>query len=73
MKTIRFKPEFETKLKKLRIKTLFVKRLREDGPLNKRRVSSLNGMISFCSFIMGSFIWNDTKEGYKFWDKIANS
>lgn len=74
-KTVVFKPEFETKLKKLRIKTKFVKNLhtiKDYGmPYNiyygKKQFE--NAEI-WSDFICYAFSWDKTPEGEDFWYNI---
>jgi len=70
-KTIIFKSEFENKLKKLKIKTKFIKNLR-----NYKRtyltLERLNAIHNWEDFISLSFKWSSTPEGFEYWDNIAN-
>ena len=78
-KTIVFKPEFETKLKQLKVKTKFVNNLRKARKLEYTNnsmeaiVELLNGCTDFRSFIINAFFWKITPEGEDFWDNIANA
>ena len=73
MKTYRFKPEFEEKLKRLRVKKKFLTNLKnryEDnlGPI----LELLNNRIDWYNFIIAAFVWENTPEHHDFWSKIAN-
>jgi hypothetical protein len=70
-KTIIFKPEFEKKLKKLKIKTKFIKRWLADDP--PTRFESLQSSKNWRDFILTAFIWKETIEGEKYWNKISQS
>lgn len=76
-KTIIFKPEFEQKLKELKVKTKFINNLRYyckawEVPLDKK-IAEMNNVNTFKDFVGMAYIWTNTPEGYEFWDKIANS
>lgn len=73
-KTIVFKPEFETKLKQLKVKTKFVNNLRKYTNNSMEDVVAwLNCSKSFSLFICNAFLWRSTPEGADFWNNIANS
>lgn len=73
-KTITFKPEFEKKLKELKIKTKFVK----NWIANKWNISSDPEYARHCAlnavewkeFIIWAFNWDLTPEGHNYWDEI---
>jgi hypothetical protein len=73
-KTITFKPEFEKKLKKLKIKTKFVKNWKankwatSNPTANRELALQVN---SWEEFIMYAFGWNMTSEGYDYWYNIS--
>jgi len=75
-KTIVFKSKFEKKLKKLRIKTIFVENFkkRENWRLlpdnNKEAVEELNNCRTFAGFFQSAFSWRKTPQAYKYWDDI---
>jgi hypothetical protein len=76
-KTIVFQPAFEKKLKKLRIKTKFVKNFNNPkwvtpDLFDYRRKSCLTS-VSWRCFITCAFYWTNTSEGYAYWDDIANN
>jgi len=70
-KTIIFKPEFEKKLKRLKIKTKFVRNLR-----NCKFVYTNLGLLNITNdwedFIRLAFKWSNSPEGFEYWDNIAN-
>ena len=71
-KTIVFKPEFEAKLKQLKIKTKFIKRLKEyKSTISSDFINELNNRKSWKLFIDGAFTWK--YEELDFWYNIANS
>lgn len=70
------RPEFEKELKKLRIKTAFIKNFNDQfkGPqgtykkeAKERRIAQLNTAESFRFFIGHAFVWKNTPQGYDFW------
>ena len=77
MKTITFKPEFEKKLKELKVKTKFVNVIAVHNHkihmLVRERVDIINDCESFRDFIRSGFIWSESKEGFFFWHDIAKS
>ena len=74
-KTITFKPEFEKKLKELRIKTKFVKNwiankwFSNDPKYCRER--ALNA-VGWKEFMIWAFSWELTPEGYEYWNQIFN-
>lgn len=75
-KTIIFKPEFETKLKKLKIKTKFVKNFNDPKWSNpnitkENQIECLNALGWFI-FVVFAFNWKNTQEGQEYWENIAN-
>ena len=84
MPTIVFKPEFEKKLKDLKIKTKFIKNMKyhilhedymECGCPNtvKEQLSILNNVEDWWTFIWKGFNPETTKEGMPYWSNIAKS
>lgn len=75
MKTIKFPPEYEEKLKKLKVKTKFVNNLLNYGFYNPNRLEEYarDNHYDWYMFIAGGFIWEDTPEEHDFWAKIADS
>ena len=76
-KTIIFRPEFEEKLKKLKIKTKFVKYWKANKQTNTAdskycREHALNA-TDWKRFIIWAFSWELTEEGYDYWDEIYHS
>ena len=74
------RPEFEKKLKKLRIKTAFIKNFNDQfkglqGTYKKeakeRRLAQLNTTGSFRFFITQAFIWKNTPQGHIFWWDVS--
>lgn len=82
-KTIVFKPEFEKKLKDLKIKTKFVKNFKiKEWPASEHNSVpfSIENNHACClttnnwfRFIQNAFNWDTTLEGYDYWKNIANS
>ena len=70
-KTITFKPEFEKKLKELKIKTKFVKNFtsKEHGhtKLSEWEQELFRNTDNWHDFIIYSFVWRNTSEGKFFW------
>jgi len=79
-KTIKFKPEFEEKLKDLGIKTRFVKNFLNRNkkchwshiPIDNEKALDYIQSGSFEFLISHAFSW-DTKEGHHYWAKICYS
>jgi len=78
MNTLRFKPEFEAKLKKLKIKTKFVKErkahllAKKNGDETRRFVNQIvfEGTNNWRTFINNAFDWSRTADGDNFWEMI---
>lgn len=76
MITYVFKPEFEEKLKKLKIKTKFLKNVQYDIKhitTLRKRCQVLNSYKLWYTFIDMAFDWTQTEEGYKCWINIAHN
>ena len=75
-KTIVFKKEFEDKLKELKIKTKFVKNVKDDCKRHdyslQKRLYELNSKTYWFNFINNAFWWHMTPEGHAYWDVIAD-
>lgn len=81
-KTIVFKPEFEKKLKDLRIKTKFVKNFnKKEWPnsinnyecnIENMHKQCLNA-TSWYAFVVYAFNWDITPEKQEYWSNIANA
>ena len=75
-KTIVFKKEFEDKLKELKIKTRFVKNVknncRMDGCRLQDRLYDLNSKTYWFNFVNSAFTWVYTPEGRDYWGDIAD-
>lgn len=73
-KTIIFKPEFEQKLKELKVKTKFVNNLKayckQCHYCLATKIAALNNKDTFSRFIGEGFIWADTPEGHAVWNDI---
>lgn len=88
---IQFKFEFESKLKKLRIKSKFVKEMKsyvsrklllprelklhlEGVDRNTHRnidsAAILNQSKDWKGFVAHAFAWEETEDGYQFWENI---
>lgn len=65
------KPEFEAKLRKARVLTRWKKNFNKYFPEAKSDYGYLNDADCFSDFIKWSFIWDDTPEGFAFWEKIS--
>lgn len=73
MKTYTFKPEFEEKLKRFRIKEKFIRNIKERvGQGWIKRCKIIDTESDWYNFILGAFIWVSTPEGQHFWSKIAD-
>lgn len=70
-KTVIFKPEFEEKLKKLRIKRKFLKNWKAEKPTVT--LKGLDRCRDWRHFVSCAFIWKSTAEGFDYWKNIANS
>jgi hypothetical protein len=72
-KPVIFKKEFEDKLKKLRIKTKFVKNIRNQhkGSKLQQRIQYLDRITYWKNFVSAAFFWVNTPEGWKYWVKIS--
>jgi len=89
---IQFKPEFELKLKRLRIKSKFVKEMKSyvsrklllprelklhlkgvdrNTHRNIDSAAILNKQKDWNEFIVKSFSWEETKDGYPYWYEIS--
>jgi hypothetical protein len=72
-----FKPEFEMKLRKLKIKTKFIKNLlnyNKSKVIDERTtIEDLNSFTTWTNFIGNSFNWRISPEGNKYWITIYNS
>ena len=72
MKTFTFKPEFEGRLKRLRVKEKFIRNIRQEEGRNwVNYCNVLNRMMDWYLFISNAFIWKLAPETEKFWIKIA--
>ena len=73
-KTIVFPEPFESKLKRLRIKTRFVANCKKQNPFWLRDVC--NGSYietNWKTFVNNAFIWSETVERSEFWVSIYNT
>lgn len=89
MDTIIFKPEFNTKLINLGIKTRFIDNLKnvtlphspnqcwkifgKRNPTLEEKVEYLNRLPEWYSFIYEAFFWNITPEGQLYWSRVTNN
>jgi hypothetical protein len=74
-RTIVFKPEFEAKLKKLKIKTKFVKNWKANkwkvtNPIYQREKA--NSADNWEWFIIYAFSWQLAPEGHDYWEHISD-
>lgn len=70
------KPEFDAKLKKLRIKTKFIKycktiNLDNEIPPKTELRRRQNNAVRWCDFINYAFLWSATPEGAVYWSEIS--
>lgn len=76
-KTYIFNKEFDEKLISLGCKTQFLRNLNKDcvnkGEIPSRRINLLKKEKNWMIFIMSSFMFNETPEGFKYWSEIAKS
>ena len=82
-KVIKFKPEFEKKLKELHIRCKFMKELRKSLKMDDRfsrygktleeRIIYLNTRSSWSTFIDAAFAWETTQDKTAYWMSIQNS
>jgi hypothetical protein len=74
-KTIVFKPEFEKKLKELKIKTKFVKNCKSpkwnDSSMTDSYKKSFENAKNWWKFLQFAFQWEYSVEGYSFWKRIS--
>lgn len=75
METTKLKPEFEAKLRELKVlskwKKEYLKNCKEEGCNPNFRILGLNNLESFRRFISGSIYWAETKDGHSFWHNIS--
>lgn len=69
MKTYKFKPEFEKKLKG--VKRKFIYNWNNYKGENRTSFEELDKEINFRQFILASFIWDLTPEGGIFWVDVS--
>ena len=76
MKTTKLKPEFEAKLRELKILTKWKKgvktQCKNTGILFESRIEHFNTFLDFDHLIRVSFPWDETFEGVRFWYEISN-
>jgi len=65
------KPEFDEKLKKLRVKTRFLNNLKRERSNPEETLNYLNKKTRFYYFIISAFYWHNTPEGYDYWHEIS--
>jgi hypothetical protein len=70
------KPEFDAKLKELRIKTKFIKYCKDPkwtfksiGDSYRRNQNKTNVWATFIEY---AFNWENTPEGFSYWSNICN-
>lgn len=68
---VKFKPEFESELKRLQVKRRFVNNLKAIAPLSRKRINELDSEKDFESFIKTAIVWNDTPEGAAYWETVS--
>jgi len=75
MKKIEINPGFEAKLKKLKIKTIFLKNCRNPKWIKPESTNiyrkKMNETKSWSLFIVYAFPWPNTPEGYEYWQEIS--
>ena len=71
-----FTPEFEARLKKLRIKKKFIRNIiNYHSQKTEREIREFLSNGRDCNwwyFISSPFLWGDSPEGLQYWSKIAN-
>jgi len=65
------KPEFDKKLKKLGIKTRFLKNFKKEHANPEISLQLINNHENFYGFIDDAFVWDNTPEGYDYWHEIS--
>ena len=65
------KPEFDKKLKKLRVKTRFLNNLKKKRANPEMALQHLNSHKNFSEFISDAFFWDNTPEGTIYWYEIS--
>jgi len=65
------KPEFDKKLKRLRVKTRFLNNLKGQHYNPEISLQLLNKCRSFSSFVISAFCWDNTPEDYDYWHDIS--
>jgi len=65
------KPEFDEKLKKLRVKTRFLNNLKGQHYNPEISLQLLNKCRSFSGFVILAFSWYKTPEGNDYWYIIS--
>jgi hypothetical protein len=69
------RPEFDRKLKELKIKGKYIKNVRNpkwNCPYNAEYLKRYkDGTAIFETFIKKSFNWENSPEGFDFWDQIS--
>lgn len=76
MKTLIFKKEFETKLRKLGLKTQYTDNVLShlrgsvDSTLESKQIS-LNDATDWKKFILRGFTWMNSPEGHYYWESVA--
>jgi hypothetical protein len=82
IKSFTFKPKFEAKLKRLRVKRRFIRAINTCDRASMSTIvdkdpsivaMKLNEQDTWYGFILRAFNWDNTVEDYKFWNNICNS
>lgn len=68
---IKFKPEFESELRRLQVKRKFVRNLRLEHTINKKLINELDEEKDFENFIKAAIVWNKTPEGEAYWETVS--
>lgn len=68
-----FKPKFETKLRRLGVRSQFMKNIVREarGVKLNEKLSFLKQQKEWDDFIAWAFTWENTPEGHDFWQKIS--
>jgi hypothetical protein len=72
-KVIKFSPEHERRLRRLCIKTQFLKNIAAHGhDVENYALWSIENKIGWGGLINSAFIWSESPEGDAYWENIAN-
>ena len=69
--TIKFSPEHERRLRKLCIKKQFLKNIATTWDVEAFALLSIERGWAWEDLIYNAFVWEDSPEGYTYWEDIA--